>query len=90
MRTQIGLKEKKPIERLLPLKSRLLKLQGEDGIRMYVYCPWWAKFGGGGPSLWPEQMTALSELNLECTIDFADYSHQGEANAEERHASHGD
>jgi Domain of unknown function (DUF4279) len=68
---------------ILPLKSSLSELQALYGIKMYVYCPWWAKFGSGGPTIWPEQMTSLSELNLECTIDFADHSHQDVATSEE-------
>lgn len=52
----------------------LRRLQAIEGVRMYVYCPWWSRLGGGGPTLWPEQMRALADLNLECTIDFADYS----------------
>jgi hypothetical protein len=57
-----------------PVKSALIGLQEREGTKMYVHCPWWAHFGTGGPSLWPEQMKLLSDLNLECAIDFADYS----------------
>jgi len=54
----------------------LRKLQAMEGVRMYVLCPWWSRRGGGGPSLWPEQMRGLADLNLECTVAFADYSEQ--------------
>jgi hypothetical protein len=60
--------------KLQPAATALQKLQQEPGVQMYVFCPWWSKTGGGGPTLWPKQMKALSDLNLECTIPFADYS----------------
>jgi hypothetical protein len=62
------------MKQLWPASDALRALQAVPGIRMYVYCPWWSEDGGGGPALWPEQMKMLAELNLECTIDFADYS----------------
>jgi hypothetical protein len=62
------------IERLGVCRDGLRRLQEQKGVRMYVSCPWWPRLGGGGPTLWPEQMQGLAELNLECTIDFADYS----------------
>lgn len=62
------------IAQLRPHASSLRALQQTSGVRMYVRCPWWSKGGGGGPSLWPEQMRGLADLDLECTIAFADYS----------------
>lgn|GEM_PF-1690689 len=56
--------------------ERLLKLQTNERVYMYISCPWWSRYGGGGPSLWPTQMRGLAELNLECKIDFADYSNE--------------
>ena len=52
----------------------LKKVQGWDGLKMTVSCVWWSAFGHGGPVLWPEQMKALADLNLECSFDiyFAD------------------
>jgi Domain of unknown function (DUF4279) len=64
------------LKMIAPRAVELTELQAREGVKMYVYCPWWAKYGGGGPSIWPEQMKMLSALNLECTIDFADYSEQ--------------
>jgi hypothetical protein len=64
------------IGQLRPSRDFLTKLQLKEGVRMYVSCPWWSRSGGGGPSLWPEQMLGMAELNLECTITFADYSVQ--------------
>jgi hypothetical protein len=62
------------VAKLRPSRDGLGKLQLKEGVQMYVSCPWWSRSGGGGPSLWPEQMRGLAELNLECTITFADYS----------------
>jgi hypothetical protein len=62
------------VSQLQPHAEALRFLQQQPNVRMYVSCPWWARHGGGGPSLWPEQMRALADLNLECSIGFADYS----------------
>lgn len=62
------------IAKLQPSSNALRELQKKAGIRMSVDCIWWARFGGGGPTLWPEQMRALADLNLECSFDFSDYS----------------
>jgi hypothetical protein len=51
----------------------LLSLQQLVDVKMDVSCVWWSLQGGGGPALWPEQMSALAELNLEVSIDFAYY-----------------
>jgi len=59
---------------LLPNSRALRELQRHAGIKMYVFCPWWSKRGGGGPSLWSEQMKGLADLDLEFTVGFADYS----------------
>jgi hypothetical protein len=53
--------------------EELRELQEHPGVRMSVDCIWWSKQGGGGPTLWPEQMRGLSDLNLECSFDFAYY-----------------
>ncbi len=47
----------------------LARLQRQQGVSMTVNCIWWSS-GSGGPTLWPEQMSALAKLNLECTFDF--------------------
>jgi hypothetical protein len=57
------------LDRLMPAKPALLALQQEEGIAMGVNCIWWSAFGEGGPTLWPEQMRLLAELNLECSFD---------------------
>lgn len=57
------------IAQLTPVKSKLLELQNLEGIVMSVNCIWWSATGGGGPTLWPEQMQGLADLNLECGFD---------------------
>lgn len=47
----------------------LMRLQRHDGLKMTVSCVWWSALGHGGPVLWPEQMKALANLNLECSFD---------------------
>jgi hypothetical protein len=53
------------LTRLAPVKDQLRALQEIEGITMDVNCIWWSA-GDGGPTLWPEQMRLLAELNLEC------------------------
>jgi hypothetical protein len=56
------------------LRSRadgLRSVQEMDGVVMSVNCIWWSRGGHGGPTLWPEQMRALADLNLECGFDIA-------------------
>jgi len=59
------------LEKLLPAKQEILRLQISYGISMTVYCIWWSRFGCGGPALWPQQMRLLADLNLECGFDFS-------------------
>jgi hypothetical protein len=61
------------LARLLPVRDAILELQREPSVRMTVWCVWWSKFAQGGPTLWPEQMGPLAELNLECTFDVSFY-----------------
>ncbi|MBB5344470.1 hypothetical protein HDF10_002449 [Edaphobacter lichenicola] len=64
------------LDRLRRKAEALRDLQEKPCVKMYVSCPWWSQHGGGGPSLWPEQMRGLAELNLECSFSFADYSNE--------------
>lgn len=59
------------LARLLPAKERILALQDRKGIKMSVDCVWWSAFGDGGPTLWPQQMRGLADLNLECSFDLS-------------------
>lgn len=58
-------------------KKELLQLQSVPGLKMGINCIWYSRFGHGGPTLWPEQMLTLAELNLECSFDV--YFHADEA-----------
>lgn len=57
------------LARIAPRADALNDLQSVSGLRMSVACAWYSRSGHGGPTLWPEQMNALSELNLECSFD---------------------
>jgi hypothetical protein len=50
-------------------ESKSQKLATDEGLRLAVKCIWWSKSGTGGPTLWPEQMSALANFDLECTFD---------------------
>jgi len=60
------------LEQLVPVKDQLSNIQETSGITMNVYCIWWST-GDGGPTLWPEQMRSLADLNLECAFDISFY-----------------
>lgn len=62
------------IAKLKPSSGVLRELQAKPDVRMSVDCIWWSRYGDGGPTLWPEQMRALADLNLECSFSFSDYS----------------
>jgi hypothetical protein len=53
------------LDRLGPAAAGLRVLQAEK-VRMAVSCRWDSVAGHSGPTLWPEQMRRLAELNLEC------------------------
>jgi len=57
------------LARLKPQARGLAEIQNIAGVRMTVNCPWYSRVGHGGPTLWPEQMLQLAELNLECSFD---------------------
>ena len=59
------------LSQLVPIKERLLALQDMETVRMVVKCIWWSAYGDGGPTLWPEQMQLLADLNLECSFSLA-------------------
>lgn len=54
---------------LVPRAESLRELQSVPGVRMSVNCVWYSRSGHGGPTLWPEQMGPLAELDLECSFD---------------------
>jgi hypothetical protein len=49
--------------------DKLASLQGMDAMKMTLVCVWRSRYGHSGPVLWPEQMKALADLNLECSFD---------------------
>lgn len=57
------------LARLAPQGEALVELQNIAGVRMSVNCAWYSRVGHGGPTLWPEQMKQLAELNLEVSFD---------------------
>lgn len=66
------------VEILRASRNGLKTLQSIDGIKMTVKCVWESAYGDSGPVLWPEQMRALAELNLECGFDFYYYGQDNE------------
>lgn len=62
------------IKQIQPKREELVRLSRAEGVKMYVFCPWWSNCGSGTATLWPEQMRGLADLNLECSISFADYT----------------
>lgn len=61
------------LDRLAKARDGLRDLQEHHIVKMSVNCPWWSRAGHGGPTLWPEQMRELAELNLECSFDVQFY-----------------
>lgn len=58
---------------IAPRVAELRDIQERQDIVMTVHCIWWSAHGQGGPTLWPEQMRVLAELNLECSFDISFY-----------------
>jgi Domain of unknown function (DUF4279) len=50
-------------------KTAELRSTQLEGARMSVSCFWLSKFGEGGPTISPQQMTRLGELNIELWFD---------------------
>jgi hypothetical protein len=61
------------LDRLTGVRHSLLALQAGDA-EMDVFCYWVSAYGHGGPTLEPEHMRRLADLNLELGLDvyFAD------------------
>jgi Domain of unknown function (DUF4279) len=57
------------LARLAPRGESIAELQNVPDVRMSVNCAWYSRSGHGGPTLWPEQMRQLAELNLEVSFD---------------------
>lgn len=57
------------IAKIMPHRSELKVVQEMNDVKMTVKCVWFSQFGHSGPVLWPEQMRALADLDLECSFD---------------------
>ncbi|WP_264044067.1 DUF4279 domain-containing protein [Pectobacterium carotovorum] len=57
------------IDKLSASHSGLRELQSTSGVQMTLRCVWLSAHGEGGPVLWPEQMRALADLDLECSLN---------------------
>lgn len=57
------------LAQLTTCAESLAELQSVRGVKMRVNCVWYSKSGHGGPTLWPEQMQRMADLNLECSFD---------------------
>lgn len=60
------------LDRIEPAAAQLRELQQYPDVKMTIWCIWW-EAEGGGPTLWPEQMRRMANLNLECGFSFACY-----------------
>jgi Domain of unknown function (DUF4279) len=66
------------LDKLEPVSDRLKELQKQPEVRMAINCIWWSAYGQGGPTLWPEQMKRMAEMNLECAFDIYFFGDEGE------------
>lgn len=66
------------LARVTPASEGLSEVQNITGVRMSVNCAWYSRAGHGGPTLWPEQMRLLADLNLECSFDVYFLTDDGE------------
>jgi Domain of unknown function (DUF4279) len=57
------------LDRLTPKAEAVRSLQ-DAGCRMDVSCFWASRQGQGGPTVSPQQMKRLSDLNIELWFDF--------------------
>ncbi len=67
------------LNKIEPFSTQILELQQLPETHMAMRCVWWSKYGGGGPTLWPEQMNRMAKLNLECIFSFAYYGDDSNA-----------
>lgn len=57
------------VETIYPHRESLSKIQEMDGVKVTLKCVWFSLLGHSGPVLWPEQMRALADLDLELSFD---------------------
>lgn len=61
------------LDTIEPACARLTALRAMGDVSMCVVCVWWARYGDGGPTLWPKHMARLALLDLELGYEFAYY-----------------
>lgn len=66
------------LEKLTGRREALISLQEIKDLKMGINCIWWSAAGQGGPTLWPEQMKVMAELELECSFDIGFFPSDGE------------
>ncbi len=59
------------LDKLEVASSQLKNLQQQPGVTMVINCIWWSAHGQGGPTIWPEQMKKMAEMNLEYSFDIS-------------------
>lgn len=57
------------VEIIMPHRHSLKIIQEMSDVKMTLRCVWFSLLGHSGPVLWPEQMRALADLDLECSFD---------------------
>lgn len=57
------------LDALQPFANAIQILHAIPGLDMHIQCTWISRYGDGGPSVWPEQLSAIAELGLECHFD---------------------
>ena len=57
------------IEKIRPHRDALKSIQEMSDMKITLKCVWLSLLGHSGPVLWPEQMRALADLDLECSFD---------------------
>ncbi len=56
-------------DKLLPIKEKIKTLARQD-VKIDISCFWMSESGQGGPTLSPQQLSKLAELELEIWFDF--------------------
>jgi Domain of unknown function (DUF4279) len=59
------------LTQLSPAAEDVKVIAARPEVSMHVTCIWWSKYGHGGPTLWPEQMSELARLDLECAFELS-------------------
>jgi Domain of unknown function (DUF4279) len=66
------------LDLLAPRAATLRELQSRPGWAIRLDCIWWSKFGDGGPTLWPQHMRAIADLDLELGFEIGFYGDEDE------------